>query len=32
MQSSIWKLIGQYVYPNLEFHQSLNPENLYMEH
>ena len=29
MQSSIWKLIGQYDYPKLECHQSLNPETLY---
>ena len=31
-QSSILKLIGQYDYPNLECHQSLNPETLHMEH
>ena len=29
MQSSIWKLIGQYDYPKLGCHQSLNPE-IYM--
>ena len=32
MQSSIWKLNGQYDYPSLECHQSLNPEALHMEH
>ena len=32
MQSSIWKLIGQYNYRKLQCHQPLNPENLYMQH
>ena len=31
MQSSIWKMIGQYDYHKLECHQSLNPETLYVQ-
>jgi hypothetical protein len=32
MQSSMWKLNGQYDYHKLECHQSLNTETLYLEH
>jgi len=32
MQSSIGKLNSQYNYTQLECHQSINPQTLYMEH